>query len=94
MGIWRDTHDLKEVGGEVRALDEVDDLGLDDVVGVAELSTACRIGREKAGSREVLVAVLGGLHGKLGGGSPDGVAEGVEYKLHDAVSSSLLSDST
>lgn len=43
MGVWRDTYDLEEVGGEVRALEEVDDLRLDSVVGVAELSTACGI---------------------------------------------------
>lgn len=92
VGAWRETYDLEEVGVEVRALDEVDDLGLDGVVGVAELSTACMITSSEGGLAGR--AVLGGLHGKLGGGSPDGVAEGVEYGLHGTVSSSSLSDST
>lgn len=52
--VWHDTYDLEEVGVEVRALDEVDDLGLDGVVGVAELSTVCGMVCEKPGSREVL----------------------------------------
>ena len=73
------THDVDELGGEVLALDEVDDLGFDGVLRVAKLSTAFRVLWSVTTESLLLCKVY--LHGELWRRGPDGETEGVEHGL-------------
>ena len=75
--IWRWTDDPQELGGEVGALDEVEDLGVDSIVGIAEFGAA------RPSKMSLCVSSYPShSHCQLGGGSPNGQAEGVEDWLN------------
>lgn len=77
-GNGRGTHDLQELRGEVGALGEVDDFGLNGTLGVSKLRT---VGRKDASVNGVVEIALKCLHCELGGGCPYRHTEGVEDRL-------------